>query len=117
VALNRGSEQIFIITLADMQATQCPKIAQMEWGECSSIAEFTVGEDLWQEKGDKTIEFCGSHTSPPAQVPLIDYVSDDKNRYSHCSTNCATIENYANITLLVNQIQPTVSECRRLDAV
>jgi hypothetical protein len=49
VALNRGSEQIFIITLADMQATQCPKIAQMEWGECSSIAEFTVGEDLWQE--------------------------------------------------------------------
>jgi hypothetical protein len=49
MALNRGSEQILIVTLADMQAAQCPKIAQMEWSECSSIAEFAVGEDLWQE--------------------------------------------------------------------
>jgi hypothetical protein len=56
-------EQILVVTLAGMKATERPEMAEMQSGKDTPVAKFAIGQYLWKEPVNQCIQLDCRHSA------------------------------------------------------
>ena len=60
-------QHIFVVTLTGVQAAKRPEVAQVQLGECPTVAKIAIGQNLWQEPVYQYVQLNYRHN----RIPLM----------------------------------------------